>query len=218
MKKTIAVIPAYNEEDTIKKVLNSLQKYVDKIIVVNDFSKDKTADISKKNKAFVINNLANLGPSKSLDIGIRKALKFKADIIVTIDADGQHPVKILPKLIKLIKNNNYDIIVGYRKNLPRFTEILFSYYSKNKIGVKDPINGLKVFRKEVIKKIGFFDSLNSMTSEILFESYYNNFKILNYPINVKKRKDEPRLGGLLASNIKMFISLLKVFKKYTLKI
>ena len=49
MKKTIAVIPAYNEEDTIKKVLNSLQKYVDKIIVVNDFSKDKTADISKKN-------------------------------------------------------------------------------------------------------------------------------------------------------------------------
>ena len=75
-----------------------------------------------------------------------------------------------------------------------------------------------MFRKEVIKKIGFFDTLNSMTSEILFESYYRNFKILNYPINVKKRKDEPRLGGVIVSNIKMFISLLKVFKKYTLKI
>ena len=56
-----------------------------------------------------------------------------------------------------------------------------------------------------------------MTSEILFESYINKFKIYNYPIEVYERKDKPRLGGVLLSNIKMFIALLKVFKKYTLK-
>ena len=218
MKKIVAIIPAYNEETTIKKVILSLQKFVNKIIVVNDCSMDQTAEIAKKCGTYVITNLHNMGPSKSLDIGIRKALKLNADILVTVDADGQHPIKILPKFIQLIKKKKFDIVVGYRKKLPRFTEVLFSYYSKNKIGVKDPINGFKVFKREVILKIGYFDRLDSMTSEILFESYYHNFKIFNYPIKVYERKDTPRLGGILLSNIKMFIALLKVFKKYTLKI
>ena len=56
-----------------------------------------------------------------------------------------------------------------------------------------------------------------MTSEILFESYKNKLEY-NYPIDVYERKDKPRLGGVFLSNIKMFIALLKVFKKYTLKI
>lgn len=218
MKKIIAIIPAYNEETTIKKVILSLQKFVNIIIVVNDCSKDQTAEIAKKCGTYVITNLNNMGPSKSLNIGIKKALKLNADILVTIDADGQHPIKILPKFIQLIKKKKFDVVVGFRKKLPRFTEVLFSCYSKYKIGVNDPINGFKVFTREVILKIGYFDKLNSMTSEILFESYYHNFKIFNYPIKVNKRKDVPRLGGIFVSNLKMFIALLKVFKKYTLKI
>ena len=218
MKRIIAIIPAYNEETTIKKVIISLKKHVNKILIVNDYSTDKTADIANRYGAYVINNPSNLGPSKSTDIGVRRAIKFKADILITIDADGQHPIKILPKLINLIKRRKFDIIVGYRKKLPRITEVLFSYYSKKKIGVNDPINGLKVFNKEIISKIGYFDTLNSMTSEILFESYYHNFKILNYPIIVRDREDESRLGGIIKSNVKMFIALFKVFKKYSLKL
>jgi len=218
MKKIVAIIPAYNEETTIKNVILSLQKFVNKIIVVNDCSVDQTAEIAKKCGTYVITNLYNMGPSKSLNVGIKKALKLNADILVTVDADGQHPIKILPKFIQLIKKKKFDIVVGCRKKLPRFTEVLFSYYSKNKIGVNDPINGFKVFRREVILKIGYFDKLDSMTSEILFESYYHNFRIFNYPIKVYERKDAPRLGGILVSNLKMFIALLKVFKKYTLKI
>ena len=103
MKKIIAIIPAYNEETTIKKVILSLQKFVNIIIVVNDCSKDQTAEIAKKCGTYVITNLNNMGPSKSLNIGIKKALKLNADILVTIDADGQHPIKILPKFIQLIK-------------------------------------------------------------------------------------------------------------------
>ena len=218
MKKIIAIIPAYNEESTIQKVILPLKKFTNQIIVVDDFSIDKTAKIAKKCGTIVISNSSNLGPSKSLDIGIKKALKLNPEILVTVDADGQHPVKMLPNFIKLIEKKKFDIVVGCRKKLPRFTETLFSYYSKKKIGVKDPINGFKAFKKEVILKIGYFDRLDSMTSEILFESYKNKFKIYNYPIEVYERKDKPRLGGVFLSNIKMFIALLKVFKKYTLKI
>tara|TARA_Y100001936_G_C15979473_1_gene615822 strand:- start:392 stop:1048 length:657 start_codon:yes stop_codon:yes gene_type:complete len=218
MKKIIAIIPAHNEENTVEKVIIPLQKFTDQIIVVDDRSEDKTAKIAKKRGAIVISNVSKLGPSKSLDIGIRKAIKLNPDILVTIDADGQHPVNIVPNFIKLITKQKFDVVVGCRKELPRITEVLFSYYSTKKIGVKDPINGLKAFKKEVILKIGYFDKLDSMTSEILFESYINKFKIYNYPIEVYERKDKPRLGGVLLSNIKMLIALLKVFKKYTLKI
>ena len=74
-----------------------------------------------------------MGPSKSLDIGIRKALKLNPDILVTIDADGQHPVNIVPNFIKLIKKQKFDVVVGCRKELPRITEVLFSYYSTKKL-------------------------------------------------------------------------------------
>ena len=71
--KTIAIVPAFNEEKTIKKVIINLRRYVKNVIVIDDASKDYTYKISKKLRAIVLKNKKNLGPDKSIEKGIRKA-------------------------------------------------------------------------------------------------------------------------------------------------
>ena len=92
-KKTIAIVPAFNEEATIGYVVRKLHKYVHKVIVVSDASWDKTEIIARKNKAIVIKNKTNLGPDKSIEKGIKKVLNLKYKFFITFDADGQHPTK-----------------------------------------------------------------------------------------------------------------------------
>ena len=206
--KTIAIVPAFNEEKTIKKVIINLRRYVKNVIVIDDASKDCTYKISKKLKAIVLKNKKNLGPDKSIEKGIRKAGALNYKFIITFDADDQHPYHQIPKFLSLIKNKKADIVVGERKNFPRLSEYLFSFYSNYKINVADPINGFKAFKYEIIRKIGYFDKYNSLTSEILFNSYKNKYKIVSVPIRVKKRFDTPRIGGLIKSNVKIMRSLI----------
>jgi len=206
--KTIAIVPAFNEEKTIKKVIIKLRKFVKNVIVIDDASKDHTYKISKKLKAIVIKNKKNLGPDKSLEKGIKKAGALNFNFIITFDADDQHPYNQIPKFLKLIKEKKADIVVGERKKLPRISEYFFSLYSSAKINVPDPINGFKAFKYEIIKKIGYFDKYNSLTSEILFNSYKKKYKIKSVPIRVKKRFDAPRIGGLISANLKIMRSLI----------
>lgn len=209
-KKTIAIVPAFNEEDTIGKVVKKLHKYVNKVIVVSDASWDKTESIAKKNKAIVIKNKKNMGPDKSIEKGIKKALNLKYKFLITFDADDQHPFKKIPIFLEKLRSNKADIVVGQRKEFPRFSEYLFSIYSKNKIGVPDPINGFKAIKSDIIKKIGYFDKIESLTSQILFNAHRSGSKIQNVKINVKKRKDESRIGGIIKSNYKILKSLTRI--------
>lgn len=213
--RTVAIVPAFNEEKTIRKVILKLKKYVKNVIVVDDASKDRTYKISKKLKAIVLRNKKNLGPDKSIEKGIKRAGALNYKFIITFDADDQHPYNQIPKFLNLIKEKKADIVVGERKKLPRISEYFFSFYSNYKINVADPINGFKAFRYEIIRKIGYFDKYNSLTSEILFNSYKNKYKIISIPIKIKKRFDSPRIGGLIKSNMKIMRSLIITILKNT---
>jgi glycosyltransferase involved in cell wall biosynthesis len=206
--KTIAIVPAFNEEKTIKKVIINLRRYVKNVIVIDDASKDYTYKIAKKLKAIVLKNKKNLGPDKSIEKGIKKAGALNYKFIITFDADDQHPYNQIPKFLNLIKKEKADIVVGERKKLPRISEYFFSLYASAKINVPDPINGFKAFKYEIIREIGYFDKYKSLTSEILFNAYKKKYKIISVPINIKKRFDVPRIGGLINSNIKIMRSLI----------
>ena len=212
-KNTIAIVPAFNEEKTIGNVIKNLLNYVNEVIVVSDCSSDNTLKISKKFNALVLKNKINMGPDYSTEKGIKLALKLNYKYILTLDADGQHPYEKIPIFLKKLEKNEADIIIGQRKIFPRLAEYFFSFYSKSKIGVPDPINGFKAIRSDVIRKIGYFDKYNSLTSEILFNSYKNKYKIVSVPIRVKKRFDTPRIGGLIKSNIKIMRSLILTILK-----
>ena len=99
-KKTVAIIPAFNEEKTISAVINNLKSYVDRVIVVDDFSTDKTYKIAIKSNAITLRNKKNLGPDKSIEVGLKKAKKLKYEFILTFDADDQHPHSKIPFFLK----------------------------------------------------------------------------------------------------------------------
>ena len=212
-KKTVAIVPAFNEEKTISTVIKNLKSYVDRVIVVDDFSTDKTYKIAIKSNAITLRNKKNLGPDKSIEVGLKKAKRLKYEFILTFDADDQHPHHKIPFFLNLLYKNKADIVVGNREKFPRFSEYFFSYYSNFKIGVPDPINGFKAFKNKIISKIGYFDSYNSLTSQILFNSYKNNYKIKNIKIKVKKRIDSPRIGGVIKANYKVLRSLILTIVK-----
>lgn len=112
--KIIAFMPAYNEEKFIGKVIDEIPRCVDKIIVVDDNSKDKTVEVSKKHGAIVVKHNVNKGSGACYKDGFKKSLELGADIIVLIHSDGQHEPAEIPRLIEPVISGEADYILGAR--------------------------------------------------------------------------------------------------------
>jgi glycosyltransferase involved in cell wall biosynthesis len=97
--KTTAVIPAHNESMNITDVVSGCKKYVDSVIVVDDGSKDNTATLAEKAGAIVVKHLQNGGYGRALTYGIKNAMELGADVIITIDGDGQHNPADFPNFL-----------------------------------------------------------------------------------------------------------------------
>nr|WP_320161275.1 glycosyltransferase family 2 protein [uncultured Methanoregula sp.] len=195
--KYTVVIPAYNEDRTIGLIIDQINSVcpdcIDSIIVVDDGSTDKTAEVARAAGAFVIKHRFNIGYGASLKTGIRNA---KSPYIIIMDADGQHDPADLPKFLQLADEN--DMVVGVRKGLFHsplwrtpgkwFINWLANYLSKTKI--PDLTCGFRLFRKEVIIKYlhlcpdGF--SFSTTSTLVLINRRYN---ITFIPINARKRRE-----------------------------
>ena len=114
--KAALVIPAYNEAAHISIVLEKAKKYIDIIIVVDDGSKDQTWKILKCASGNVIplRHRVNLGKGAALKTGCEAARRLGAEIIVTIDADGQHPPEYIPAILDYMKSKNLDVVFSVR--------------------------------------------------------------------------------------------------------
>ncbi len=116
MKKNLVVIPALNEERFIGSVISAIGKVngsID-ILVVNDGSKDKTADIAREMGAMVIDHTYNLGYGAALQTGFRFAVNKGYDYVITLDADGQHDPGSIPELFSSLSATGADVIIGSR--------------------------------------------------------------------------------------------------------
>ena len=209
-KKIIVVIPAYNEEKTIGGLLKKIKKEVDEIIVIDDFSTDKTGEISLR-YAQVIKNKKNEGYDKSINKGFKLAKKLGASIIITMDADDQHLASEINKFVEPIISNNCDIVVGIRPYKARFMEIVFGWLG-HKYGINDPLCGMKSYNVQVYNHFNFFDTIESIGTQLIFAAYFKNYKIKEKKIKLKKRLDTPRFGNQIKGNYKLFISYLKLIK------
>ena len=111
---TIAGIPAYNEESNIKKTVENAAKYVDKVIVCDDGSNDNTVLEAENAGAYVIKSQKNKGKGAALQELFKFAKASNADVMITIDADGQFVADEIPLLLKPIVEEKSDIVIGYR--------------------------------------------------------------------------------------------------------
>ncbi|MFQ6052521.1 MAG: glycosyltransferase family 2 protein, partial [Candidatus Hydrothermarchaeota archaeon] len=110
----VAALPAYNEEIAIGSVILRARKHADKVIVVDDGSEDNTAEIAELAGAIVFKHERNMGYGAAIRSCFRKARELNADILVTIDADGQHDPSEIPKLIEPIQKGEADVVIGSR--------------------------------------------------------------------------------------------------------
>ena len=218
--KTTVVIPAFNEENRIGKVLKKLLKYPYQIIVVNDGSSDNTSKIVKKfGKVKLINNKTNLGQGASIRIGIKSALDSKSDIIVTFDADGQHRASEIKKFIKKI-NTGYDVVLGSRflkkTKLPLKRKILLKgsiLVERIFLGIKlsDAHNGFRAFNSNAARKIKINENGMAHASEIIYRIKENGLKYSEIPVNIRYSADTINKGGnTIIRSIEVLYKLIKL--------
>jgi glycosyltransferase involved in cell wall biosynthesis len=108
----VAVIPAYNEEDTIRDVVERTSEYVDRVVVVDDGSDDETPEIARESGAHVIQHSINMGVGGAQRTGYRYAIDNGYDLVVQIDADGQHDPDMIPLLLE--EAEDCEMVIGSR--------------------------------------------------------------------------------------------------------
>lgn len=204
--KLAIVIPAFNEEKTIKNVVKSLKQYGEPI-VVDDGSSDKTRAIALDAGAKVISHNKNMGYDKALNSGFKKAFSLDFDAVITLDADGQHDSSVIPKFCNKIILGN-DVVVGIRNKKQRFSEHLFAFYTKLRFKIDDPLCGMKAYSRSAYESLGYFDSYNSIGTELMIYAIKNNFSLGQVPLITKNRIDKTRFGGIISSNLKIIKAMI----------
>ena len=209
--KVKVVIPAFNEAATIAGIITPLKALVDSIVVIDDCSSDNTSEIARSCGATVFKNPANLGYSKSIQAGLKAALAAKdSELIVTMDADGQHTLKAVREVIRCAEASGVDFVIGHRGQFARMSEYLFSYVFRLWGGVSDPLSGLKVYRTATLQSVMLDEPCDSVGTNAVIRMVSKGASYREVPIDVIDRVDESRLGGRFASNVKIIQSLVRV--------
>ena len=195
--KVALVLPAYNEQAMVASVIKGLhntfknQPYDYQIIVVDDGSRDSTANEAKKAGAYVIRHILNSGQGAATTTGLSYALQNGFDIAVTLDADGQHDsIDVLEGVNNLLASKT-DLLIGSRlletKGMPRakiignhslslITYLLFG------VRVTDSQSGLRVFSKRALSELKWRTSGYEFCSEMLWRAKQINLNIDEFPI------------------------------------
>lgn len=202
---SIIVIPAYNENSTISKVVKNCKKYGD-VLVINDGSEDNTATLAKDSGAKVISNEKNFGYEYSLNVGYSYALNNRYKIMITFDADGELPHTSIPLFIKLIKTD-ISMVLGKRLKIQRITEILLAKIAFLISGIADPYCGMKAYDLMANKQKNF-SKYNSIGTALAFDYVAQRLQFVNVEIKTKKRKGKSKFGGILMSELSLISSLL----------
>lgn len=195
------VIPAHNEEKTIKKVVQEVYPHSQNIIVIDDASTDKTSTILKTLPAHTMQNKQKLGYSKSLEIGIKKAFEKRADYAISFDADGQHNGSDLPKIIEAINKYNPDFVLGKRTHKNRLMEFFLGLYAKIRFGFSDPLCGLKAYKRSTFQKYNYLEKKFTIGTEIVFRALKEGARFIEVEVTSQKRSDTSRFAGRMKGNL-----------------
>ena len=192
--KTVIGIPAFNEEENIAKIIVKLQKIVDEIIVCNDGSSDLTGEIAEKLGAIVINHPKNLGYGAAIGSIFLKSKDIDADVLVTFDADGQHRLEDIESVLKPIKNNESDIVIGSRflgnsESVPGYRKLGIKAITKisnleTDLKVTDSQSGFRAYNKKTIQTLNISDRGMGVSTEILIKASKSGLKISEVPIQI----------------------------------
>lgn len=195
--KIAFIIPAYNEETTINKVIKDLRRVFSKtkimyeIVVIDDGSTDNTFTRAQGTKVKVIQHIINMGAGSATYTGLQYAKKSNFDIAVTLDADGQHNAKDVHKGVAIMISSNIDLLIGNR--LTKKSELSILKYYGNKglslltfmisgIKITDSQSGLRIFSKNALSNLNWKINDYGFCSEMLWRAKQNKLLVKEFPI------------------------------------
>ncbi len=215
IKKTVVIIPAYNEDRYIYKLLKELKiSGFQNIIVIDDGSVDDTSFWAKKGGAVVLKHELNRGMGAATQTGIDWGIKNNYEYFLTIDADGQQKIKDLKKILDTLKT--HKCVIGSRflekNNIPIIR------YLANKVAniltgvifgtwVTDSQSGLRGFHRDIAEKLHLHSDGFEFCSDFIREVYFLGFEVKEIPISVLYTKETMKKGQNLAEGLKTLSKL-----------
>ena len=203
-RKSIIVIPAFNEETKVRQVVEKCTEYCD-VLVVDDGSTDGTATAASLGGSIVITNDENKGYEYSLNVAYKYAVKNKYNVMLTMDADGQLPVNMVPDFLKAI-DEGAAVVIGNRMIKPRVCEKILALLAKSLSSFNDPYCGMKAYGLDSLNR-NEFSQYNSIGTSLVLDYIEAKLPCENIDIEIKSRIGESKFGGKLSSEFKLFCSM-----------
>jgi glycosyltransferase involved in cell wall biosynthesis len=192
-ERAVALVPAFNAETTIAAVVRDCKQFIDEVIVVDDGSSDGTAAAAREAGADVVVQPQNGGKGAALKTGFAHALREGFDVVVTLDADGQHLAREIPKFLAARAESNADLIIGGRAHL--FGEMLPRRRRANRFSaaaiawasgtnVTDSQSGYRLYSAKLLRKVRLRTDGYDLESEVIVHAGCLGFKVLTIPIDL----------------------------------
>ena len=189
--KQVVLIPAFNSAATIGKVISEVHNYISDIIVVDDGSNDRTAEIAKSIGATVLRHAENRGKGAALATGFEYALKAGYDMVITIDSDGQHRPKFIPAFLQAYSIGNADLIIGSRIRSKGLMPLdrRFSNWTTSHIlsillrrRIEDSQSGYRLYSGRFLQAVEFESQRFEMETEAIIKAVQLGFDLQFIPI------------------------------------
>ncbi len=215
--KTAVVIPAYNEATRIAAVVEGAKKFVPDVFVIADGSADDTARIAEQAGATVIEHVENSGAGAATMTGLEAARRMGFDTVVTIDADGQHAVSDIPRLLEALIAEHADLVIanrfGRKNPVPRIRRIANAIgngvtFLVTGIWLPDTQCGFKVFGPRALAAIDLKMSGFEFCTEIIREASRHKWKIVSIPSKVVYSEYTLAKGQSFASGLQTACKIL----------
>lgn len=215
----IVAIPALNEEVAIGSMVLRSRKYADKVVVIDDGSKDKTAEIARMAGAEVIPHMNNGGKGAAIKDAFIYAKKMNADILVLIDGDGQHNPDEIPVLLAPILKGEADMVNGSRflvnsgNHVPayrRFGQEVLTFVTNAGAhsNITDTQNGFRAFSKKTFNSFSFGQCGMAIESEMLMDAAKAEMRIIEVPIDVRYDVDHASSSNPISHGFSVLNSIL----------
>ena len=203
-------MPAFNESERIKEIINKIKNKSDNIIVCDDGSTDSTGTIAEKMGAIVINHEKNLGYGSAIKSIFLKAKEIEADVLITFDADGQHRIEDINAVIQPILDNKADIVIGSRflendVEMPKYRKFGVKTITSltnisSEIKLSDSQSGFRGYNKKTLSEIFPTENGMGISTEIIIKANRKKLRIKEVPIKIlyegKTSTHNPILHGI----------------------
>lgn len=216
--KILVCVPAYNEANAISEIVTKAKKYAYKVMVYDDGSTDETSKIAEGAGATVIRSPKNTGYGSAIRALFQAGREQNADVMVTLDSDGQHDPAQIPHLIEPIKQG-YDIVIGsrYLRNddkmkVPKLRSLGIKTITKltqsaSYKQITDSQSGFRAYSKSALSKINLFEDGMAVSTEILLRANEKKLSTTEVPITVKYDLKNTSTHNPLAHGIRVLYSV-----------